>query len=209
MARNIGATCRQCRREGMKLSLKGVKCVGPSCPMNKRAYAPGMHGRRPGKPTAYAIQLREKQKVKRMYGVLEKQFRRYYDLSTRSRGATGRTMIQYLEKRLDNVIYRLLFASSRAQARQMVNHGMFTVNGKKVDIASYQVRVNDKIEVVKSEQYLNVVKENYELCSKDRSVVSWLFLDTEKLRGEVLRAPEKEDLLLPINEQLIVELYSK
>lgn len=209
MARYTGPRCRQCRREGMKLFLKGAKCVGPQCPVARRPYAPGMHGRHVAKPTAYSVQLREKQKVKRVYGTLERQFRRYYQEATRTKGATGRQMLQFLERRLDNVIYRLLFAFSRTEARQFVRHGFFKVNGRKVNIPSFQVSLDDKIEVVASEQKRKLVAEHVERNSKDRSVVSWLFLDKDKLKGEVLRVPDKEDLTIPVNEQLIVELYSK
>jgi len=209
MARYTGPRCRQCRREGMKLFLKGAKCVGPQCPVARRPYAPGMHGRHMSKPTAYSVQLREKQKVKRVYGTLERQFRRYYQEATRTKGATGRQMLQFLERRLDNVIYRLLFAVSRAEARQFVRHGFFKVNGRKVNIPSYQVGVDDKIEITGDEQKRKLVAEIVESNSKDRSVVSWLFLDKDKLKGEVLRLPDKEDLTIPVTEQLIVELYSK
>jgi len=161
------------------------------------------------KPTAYSVQLREKQKVKRVYGTLERQFRRYYQEATRTKGATGRQMLQFLERRLDNVIYRLLFAVSRAEARQFVRHGFFKVNGRKVNIPSYQVGVDDKIEITGDEQKRKLVAEIVESNSKDRSVVSWLFLDKDKLKGEVLRLPDKEDLTIPVTEQLIVELYSK
>jgi small subunit ribosomal protein S4 len=178
--------------------------------MGKRPYAPGMHGnKRNAKQTQYCVQLREKQKIKRTYGVLERQFRLYYEDATRTKGATGRTMLQSLERRLDNAVYRLLWAASRAQARQMVRHGLVTVNGIRVDIPSYQLKANDKIEVSKKEQYINVVRAQVEANSKDRSVASWLYVDAEKLRAEVLRLPEKEDIGMPLNEQLVVELYSK
>lgn len=210
MARYTGPTCKLCRKEGLKLFLKGYKCNSPQCPFSKRPYAPGEQGKaRKSKPSYYALQLREKQKTKRIYGILERQFRRYFYLSSKSKGASGRMLLQLLERRLDNVIFRFMFASSRHQARQLVRHNLIIVNGKKVNIPSYLVKKDDKIGVKESGETEKIVKENIEGLSKERSVASWLFLDKEKLRGEVLRLPEKEDLTIPINERLIVELYSK
>ena len=209
MGRDRSPKCKQCRREGMKLMIKGTKCVSPACPMTKRPYAPGIHGKAMKKKTSYGVQLREKQKVKRMYGLYEKQFRMLYDEATNSKGVTGRLMLQYLERRLDNVVYRLLFSMSRNQARQMVRHGLVKVNGKRVDIPSYRVDVNDKIEIAAKDHFVELVKSNLTITSKDRSVASWLFLDKDSLKGEVLRNPEKEDIGLPVDEQVIVELYSK
>ena len=210
MARYIGPTCKLCRREGAKLFLKGEKCTTPKCPFSKRPYPPGMKGRfSSSKASYYALQLREKQKVKRIYGVLERQFKRYFKLASKSKGVTGRMLLQLLERRLDNVIFKLLFALSRAQARQLVNHGFVFVNGRRVDIPSYLVKVNDKIEIKAPSSVIDVIRKNIETLSKERSLASWLFLDKENLKAEVLRLPEKEDLAVPINEQLIVELYSK
>lgn len=210
MARYIGPTCRLCRREGAKLFIKGEKCSSPKCPFSKRSYPPGMKGAlASSKASYYTLQLREKQKVKRIYGVLERQFKRYFRIASRSKGVTGRMLIQILERRLDNVIFRLLFALSRAQARQIVNHGFVFINGKRVNLPSYLVKVNDKIEIKASSSVIEMIKRNIEAASKERSVASWLFLDKENLKAEVLRLPEKEDLTIPINEQLIIELYSK
>ncbi len=209
MARYIGPVCKLCRREGAKLFLKGTKCITESCPMTKRPYAPGEHGKRGSKPSYYSQQLREKQKVKRIYGVLERQFRRYFSLADRSKEVTGKVLTQLLERRLDNVIFRLLFALSRAQARQIVRHGFVFVNGRRVNIPSYLVKPDDKIEIKGADNIKKMIKENIEVNSKNRSVVAWLFQDKDNLKGEVLRMPEREDISLPINEQLIVELYSK
>jgi small subunit ribosomal protein S4 len=194
----------------MKLFLKGAKCNSPQCPFAKRPYPPGSRGKMMmRKPSNYALQLREKQKVKRMYGVLERQFKRYYVLASRSRGVTGRMILQLLERRLDNVAFRLLLASSRSQARQLVLHGFLFVNGRRVDIPSYLVKADDKVEFRAKPQLATVIKKNITGYEKERSVSSWLFLDKENLKAEVLRLPEKEDLTVPVNEQLIVELYSK
>jgi len=210
MARYTGSRCKLCRREGTKLFLKGEKCTSEKCPFSKRPYPPGMKGRlSSSKPSYYALQLREKQKVKRIYGVLERQFRRYYELASKSKGVTGKLLLQFLERRLDNVVFRLLFALSRSQARQIVRHGFVFVNGRRVDIPSFLVRVNDKIEIRGNSKIIGIIKKNIETASKERSVVSWLFLDKENLKAEVLRLPEKEDITVPISEQLIVELYSK
>ncbi len=210
MARYIGPRCKLCRKEGLKLFLKGTKCNTPACPFSKRPYAPGEHGKVSNKkPSYYALQLREKQKTRRMYGILEKQFRRYFHLASSSKGVTGRVLLQFLERRLDNVVYRLLLAPSRNRARQIVKHDHVLVNDRKVNIPSYLVKKNDKIEIVQKGEFGNEVKSTIETLSKERSVSSWLFLDKEKLKGEVLRLPEKEDLSISVNERLIVELYSK
>ena len=209
MARYTGPRCRLCRREGVKLFLKGEKCNSPQCAFSKRPYAPGPRAKMSRKPSYYALQLREKQKVKRMYGVLEKQFKRYYVIASKSKGITGSVILQLLERRLDNVIFRLLLATSRSQARQIVRHGFIFINGKKANIPSYPVKTDDKIEIKSKDNIKSVIKQNIEISSKERSVASWLFLDKEAFRGEVLRLPEKEDLTIPVNEQLIVELYSK
>ena len=209
MARYAGPKCRLCRREAAKLFLKGEKCNSPQCPFSKRAYAPGSRAKMPRKPSYYALQLREKQKVKRMYGILERQFKRYYVTASKSKGVTGRIILQLLERRLDNVIFRLLMATSRSQARQIVRHGFVFINGRRVNIPSYSVKTDDKIGIQSKDNIKNIVKQNIETSSKERSVSSWLFLDKEAYKAEVLRLPEKEDLTVPVNEQLIVELYSK
>lgn len=209
MGRYLGPKCKLCRREGMKLFLKGAKCNSPSCAFSRRPHPPGERKRSGVKPSYYALQLREKQKVKRMYGLLERQFKRYFRLAHSSRGITGKVLLQLLERRLDNVVFRLLFAHSRNQARQIVCHGFIYVNGRRVNIPSYLVKVDDKIEVKAKGSIRKMIEENIENISSVRSVSSWLFLDRENLCGEVIRLPEKEDLAVPVNEQLIVEFYSK
>jgi len=210
MARYLGSKCRICRREGSKLFLKGNRCSTERCSFVKRPYAPGEKGKmgKVTKASYYAQQLREKQKVKRMYGILERQFRKYFHEAARVKGKTGRALIQLLERRLDNVIFRLLFAVSRNQARQIVRNGFVYVNGRKVNIPSFLVKKDDKIQV-KMKQKQAFAKDNLEVASKSRSVPAWLFQDKENFRGEILRLPEKEDLVLPINDQMIIELYSK
>ena len=209
MARYLDSKCRLCRREGARLYIRGTRCNTDKCSFAKRPYPPGERGKfgLSGKQSYYALQLREKQKVKRMYGVLERQFRRYFELASHYIGETGKRLVQVLERRLDNVIFRLLFALSRNQARQFVRHGFVFVNNRRVNIPSYLVSKDDKIEVrIKNSK---IIKGNIEVASKTRSVPSWLFQDKDNLRGEVLRLPEKEDLSIPINEQMIIELYSK
>lgn len=211
MARILSPKCKQCRREGIKLDLKGEKCLGPKCTMIKRNYIPGQHGttRRRGKASDYLLQLREKQKVKRIYGVLEKQFSNYFEKADRKEGVTGEILLQLLETRLDNVVYRLGFAPSRAMARQLVNHDHFTVNGKKVNIPSYQVRVGDKIEFIKESQKNTYFTTVLPTQITKASAPSWLKLDTKKFLGEVIAYPDRSELDPNINESLIVELYSK
>ncbi len=210
MARYIGSKCKLCRREGMKLFIKGLKCYTEKCPFTKRPFPPGQHGRAPRpKPSYYALQLREKQKVKRIYGILEKQFKRFFKIAERKKGETGKILIQLLERRLDNVIFRACFAVSRAQARQIVRHGFVLVNDKKVDIPSFLVREGDKITIKEKENIRNKIKENVKITTKERSVPGWLEVDFEKLEIKVIRLLEKEEVGLPIKEQLIVELYSK
>lgn len=209
MARYIDAVCRLCRREQEKLFLKGTKCFTEKCPVSRRAFAPGQHGQmRRQKLSNYGLQLREKQKVKRMYGVLEKQFRRYFKIASKSKGVTGKILLQQLERRLDNVIFRLGLGISRAQARQIVRHNHIYVNSKRVNIPSYSVEKEDIITVKVKEKALNKIKENLE-TSKDKTLPSWLEFDRAGLKAKVLRLPEKEDIQHPIQEQLIVELYSK
>lgn len=209
MARYIGPVCRLCRREGMKLFLKGERCYTEKCAIEKRNMPPGMHTKaRRAKLVGYGLQLREKQKVKRIYGVLEGQFRRYFEAADRQRGITGETLLQLLERRLDNAIYRLGFATSRAQARQLVRHGHFLINGKKVDIPSYQLRSGDAVTVRQSSQKNPAILHAMEEV-KGRGVPAWLSLDAAAVAGKVLALPTREQINLPVQEQLIVELYSK
>ena len=209
MARYLGPVCRLCRREGMKLFLKGTKCTTPKCAIEKRAFPPGQHGQSRVKLSNYGIQLREKQKVKRMYGVLERQFRRYFSVAQKTKGVTGQMLLETLERRLDNVLYRLGFASSRREGREMVQHGAVTINGHVADIPSHPVHVGDVIQVSAGhEGQAKRMKDNVER-TKDRLVPAWLEVDAMQLKGRVVRAPQKDDIGLPIQEQLIVELYSK
>ena len=208
MARYTGADCRLCRREGTKLFLKGDRCYTDKCAMERRAYAPGEAGRKRVKENEYLLQLREKQKTKRIYGVLEKQFRAYYDIASRKQGVTGENLLVILESRLDNVVYRLGFAKSRAEARQQVRHGHIHVNGRRVDIPSFRVRPGDLISVAPKAKEMLVIKSA--LISNERvQVPAWLEVDIEKLQGSVLALPQRDQIDLDISEQLIVELYSK
>jgi len=209
MARYKDAVCRLCRREGMKLFLKGPKCFTEKCPIEKRNFAPGQHGkdRRP-KVAGYGLQLREKQKAKRIYFTLEKQFRNYFEKAAKAKGVTGEQLLQQLERRLDNVVYRLGFGISRRQARQLVRHGHIAVNGKKVNIPSYQVSVNEEITVRENSRKLVVIEGAQEFTSHQPAVV-WLEVDRENFKGRVAALPKRENINLPVNEQLIVELYSK
>jgi len=210
MGRYIKAKCRLCRRAEVKLSLKGTRCITEKCAMSRRPTPPGMHVRgRRSKPSNYALQLKEKQKVKRMYGMLEKQFKRFFMLASKSKGVTGRVLIQLLERRLDNVVYRALIAFSRNQARQFVNHGFTFINGKRVSIPSYIVKEGQVIEIKAKESIKQGMKSNIEVNSKERSVPTWLEVDKDNLKIKIVRFPEKEDLIIPVDEQLIVELYSK
>jgi small subunit ribosomal protein S4 len=209
MARYLGPVCRLCRREGMKLFLKGERCYTEKCAIEKRNVPPGQHGRaRRAKMVGYGIQLREKQKVKRTYGVLENQFRRYFEAADRQKGITGLLLLQMLERRLDNVVYRLGFATSRAQARQLVRHGHFTVNGRKVDIPSYAVRPGETVAVRAASGENPTIQHAMEEV-KGRGVPEWLALDSASRAGRVSQLPSREQINLPVQEQLIVELYSK
>jgi small subunit ribosomal protein S4 len=209
MARYIGAVCRLCRREDMKLFLKGERCYTDKCGYERRSYPPGQHGQsRRKKRSNYGEQLREKQKVKRIYGIAEKQFRGYYYKATRMKGVAGDNLVQLLERRLDNVVYRMGFASDHAEARQLVRHGHFTINGKKVDIPSYLVRSNDTIVVAESSQKIARISEALAAVDR-RGVPQWIDLDKDAFRGTVKQMPAREDVTLPIREQLIIELYSK
>ena len=208
MARHTEAVCRLCRREGMKLFLKGDRCFKEKCAFERRGYAPGQHGRRRTKIQPYGLQLREKQKVKRMYGVLERQFRKYFANAAAGKGITGTNLLQMLELRLDNVVYRLGFASSRSMARQLVSHGHIQVNGRKVDIPSSLVRPGAVITL----QEKSRKNEAIQICldtAQGRGIPGWLELDPENFRGTVNQMPAREDITMPIQEQLIVELYSK
>ena len=206
MAKYINADCRLCRREGTKLFLKGERCTSKKCAMEKRVGAPGVHPTTRKKPSEYAIQLREKQKVKRAYGLLEKQFRGYYEEAARQKGKTGEVMLSLLERRLDNVCYRLGLGASRAQARQIVNHTHITVNGKKVNIPSYQVKVGDVIAVKEK----SVSSELFAGVKEARVIVpKWLEFDSAKLTGKVIALPARDDIDLTISENRIIELYSK
>ncbi|HEX7087844.1 MAG TPA: 30S ribosomal protein S4 [Vicinamibacterales bacterium] len=207
MARYTGPVCRLCRREGMKLFLKGERCYTEKCAIERRNFPPGQHGKtRKAKLAGYGVQLREKQKVKRIYGVLEDQFRRYFETADRTRGITGETLLQLLERRFDNVIYRLGLATSRPQARQLVRHGHFLINGKKVDIPSYSLRAGDVVTVRPSSQKNPAILHAMEEV-KGRGIPGWLSFDGTS--GRVVSLPTREQINLPVQEQLIVELYSK
>ncbi len=208
MARYIDAVCRLCRRGGEKLFLKGTRCVTPKCAIAKRAYPPGQHGQGRQKLSNYGLQLKEKQKAKWIYGVLERQFRRYFEVASKTKGVTGKVLLQLLERRLDNVIFRLGLGISRAQSRQVVRHNFVYVNSKRVNIPSYLVKQGDTIEIRAKEKALKKIKDNLELSS-DRTVASWLEFNKQECKAKVLRLPEKEDIQQTIQEQLIVELYSK
>ena len=209
MGRYINPVCRLCRRQGEKLFLKGTRCNTPKCAISKRSYAPGQHGQRgKQKLSNYGLQLKEKQKAKRMYGVLERQFRRYFKIASKSKGVTGKVLLQLLERRLDNVIFRLGLGVSRSGSRQIVRHNFVYVNSKRVNIPSYLIKQGDIIQVKAKEKAMKKLRENLEL-SRDRTVSSWLEFNPQELKATVLRLPEKEDIQQPIQEQLIVELYSK
>src|SRR3954463_3024969 len=209
MARYKDAVCRLCRREGMKLFLKGQKCFTEKCPVEKRNFAPGQHGKdRKAKIVGYGLQLREKQKTKRMYFTLEKQFRNYFEKAARSRGVTGELLLQQLERRLDNVVYRMGFAVARRQARQLVRHGHVEVNGRKVDIPSFQVSAGDTVAVRERSRKLVLVEQAKELTSH-QAVPTWISADRDNYTGKILSLPKREEINMPVNEQLIVELYSK
>ena len=206
MARDTSPQCKQCRREGQKLFLKGERCLTDKCGVERRAYPPGDHGRGRQQQSEYRVQLREKQKARRYYGLLEKQFRGYYEKASRRSGVTGEELLRMLETRLDNVVYRLGFAASRAQARQLVRHGHFQVNGRRVNIPSFQVRPNDVITVPPSSAAQQVIRDATDLVS---TVAPWLQADHDGLTGKVLKQPERGEIDTPVQEQLIVELYSK
>jgi len=209
LAKYTGAVCRICRRENLKLFLKGDRCYGDKCAFERRAYAPGQHGqRRTGKMSDYHLQLREKQKVRRIYGILEKQFRRYYYRAEQQKGVTGTNLLILLETRLDNIVFRMGFASSRNQARQLVRHNHFLLNGKPVNIPSLQVRVGDTIEVKEGSRKVPALLEAVETVVR-RGIPNWLEVEKESFRGVMKALPKREELAMPIQEQLIIELYSK
>ncbi len=208
MARYIGAKCRQCRREGSKLFLKGEKCFTDKCAVEKRAYPPGQHGQRRSRATEYGKQLREKQKLRNIYGILERQFENYFDEASRHKGSTGEDLLKLLERRLDNVVFRMGFGMSRSEARQLVRHGAVDVNGRNVNIPSYEVRPNDMIEIAgKGKEQLRV-KAAIE-AAEQRGIPDWLDVDTKAMKGVFKRLPERTDLPPEINEALVVALYSK
>jgi len=208
LARYTDAKCRVCRREGQKLFLKGDRCFTDKCSYERRPYVPGQHGRGRKKISDYAIQLREKQKVRRMYGVLEKQFRSYFEQADMQKGVTGTNLLALLEMRLDNVIYRMGFANSRDQARQLVRHGVFQLNGRRVNIPSMQVSQADVVTVREESRKIPVIQEAQEVIAR-RGCPDWLEVDGPNLKGTIKARPVREDIQFPINEQLIVELYSK
>ena len=208
MARYTEAKCRICRREGAKLFLKGDRCYTDKCAYERRPYAPGQHGRIRKKMSDYAVMLREKQKTRRMYGILEGQFRDYFQRADMQKGVTGENLLTALERRMDNVVYRLGFANSRSQARQLVRHGLFTLNGRRVNIPSLQVKVGDIVEVRERNRQSPIILEAQQVIAR-RGCPAWLEVDGEKLKGKVNALPTREDVQFPINEQLIVELYSK
>lgn len=208
MARYTGPVCRLCRREGEKLFLKADRCYTDKCALERRKYPPGQHWQNRPKPSDYGLQLREKQKLKRLYGVLERQFRRYFEIASKKKGITGEALLQLLELRLDNVVQRLGFASGIRMARQLVSHGHILVNGKKVNIPSYGLKPGDVIEVRDKSKNLEVIKESLEKA-QHRGIPEWLELDAEGMRGRVLRVPSREEIPVTVREQLVVELYSK
>lgn len=209
MARYTGAVCRLCRREGQKLFLKGDRCYTEKCAVERRSYAPGMHGNaRNKKLSEYGVQLREKQKARRYYGVLESQFAEYFEMASKRKGMTGENLLAILESRLDNVVYRLGFAMSRAEARQLVRHGHFTVNGKKVDIPSYLVKTGETVALAEKSHSIDKIKGSLE-ANASRVVPKWLDFDAKNAVAKVVAVPAREDIDLPIEEHLIVELYSK
>ncbi len=206
MAKLIGADCRQCRREGCKLFLKGERCTSKKCAFERRPSLPGQHGSARKRVTEYGLQLREKQKVKRAYGILEKQFRRYYEEAVRMKGVTGENMLSLIERRLDNVVYRMGIGSSRSESRQIVNHGHITVNGRRVNVPSFIVKVGDVIEIKENKRELEMFKQ---LKGMKIVMPKWLEFNSETLKGKILALPTREDIDLGIKEHLIIELYSR
>lgn len=209
MARYIGPVCKLCRREGQKLFLKGQKCLSPKCPIEKRNFPPGQHGRnRMFKQSEYGLQLREKQKMRRIYGLMEAQFHKYYERAMKQKGITGENLLKFLELRLDNVVYRLGFAPSRAAARQLVRHRHFLVNGRIVDIPSYQLKPGDEVKVREKSRKLDLIHQSLRRF-RDGNQLSWLDLNKATLTGTLLQVPERADIPVDVNESLVIELYSK
>jgi small subunit ribosomal protein S4 len=209
LARYTGPVCRLCRREGMKLFLKGTKCFSEKCPIEKRNFAPGQHGKdRKAKIVGYGLQLREKQKAKRIYFTQEGQFRNYFEKASRAQGVTGELLLQQLERRLDNIVYRLGFGVSRRQARQLVRHGHVHVDGRKVNIPSYQVSVGEEISIRESSNKLPILEQAKEFASH-QNAPTWLDIDRDNFKGRIVSLPKRDEIQQPVNEQLIVELYSK
>lgn len=209
MGRYLDARCRLCRREGTKLFLKGERCLTSKCAIERRNYAPGQHGQNRTKLSTYGLQLREKQKAKRIYGVLEQQFRRYFAMAERMRGVTGTVLLQLLERRLDNLVYRLGIATSRNQARQFVRHGHILVDGRRVDIPSYLVKPGQEISIAEKAREFKIIRENLEAFEKSGTRLPWLEWNPERWTGRLLAVPAREDIPTQVNEQRIVELYSK
>ena len=208
MARYTGAVCRLCRREGLKLFLKGERCYTDKCAIERRNYPPGQHGQARPKFSEYSIQLREKQKLRRIYGILEGQFRRYFQMADRAKGVTGETLLQLLERRMDNMVYRMGFATSRSEARQLVRHGHFSVNGRKVNVPSFLTKAGDVVMVTERSKKVARIQEALDLAQR-RGVPDWLEVSPEAFTGRVKSIPVRSDLTMPINEKLVVELYSK
>ncbi len=208
MARYTGALCRLCRREGEKLFLKGSRCYTDKCAAEKRKYAPGQHGQSRGKLSDYGIQLREKQKVRRIYGVMENQFRIYFKKASRMKGVTGEALLQLLERRLDNVVYRMGFSTNRREARQLVKHGHFLVNGRTVDIPSYLLSPGDVVEIREASRHLQVISDSLSMA-EHKGFPEWIEVDMQNMKGKFVRIPSREEMQLPVHEQLIVEFYSK
>ena len=208
MSRYRGSVCRQCRRENMKLFLKGDRCFSDKCSFDRRGYPPGQHGQRRSKLSDYGIQLREKQKVRRLYGISEKQFRIFFKRADRKKGITGTNLLSLLETRLDNTVFRMGFVNSRNQGRHFVRHNHFTVNSKKVNIPSYQVKKGDVIELREKSKKIQTISDSLDAIVR-RGIPQWIEIEKEKFKGIVVGVPVREDITLPIQEQLIVELYSK
>lgn len=209
MSRYTGPVCKLCRREGTKLYLKGDRCYSAKCAIEKRPYPPGQHGQRRGRKLSdYGVRLREKQKLRRYYGMSERQFKRLFDEAARRKGATGQVFLGLLESRLDSVVYRLGIASSRAQARQFVNQGHITVNGRRLDISSYQLKAGDEVAVHPRSRDMTIIRQNVE-AGRRRKVYPWLEFDADALRGRFMREPAREDLVVPVNELQVIEYYSR
>jgi len=208
LARYLGPSCRLCRREGLQLYLKGDRCYTDKCAIERRHYPPGQHGQRRAKLSDYGLQLREKQKVKRIYGVMEKQFRGYFEKAERQKGVTGTNLLIFLERRLDNIVYRLGFANSRAQARKLVRHNHVLINGRKVNLPSYLVKMGDTVQVTEKGRSLPLIQDALEAVAR-RGCPPWLELNKEEAQGRVIMFPSREDITMPVQEHLIVELYSK